>query len=190
MTPQEAKTELERVVKAIKNRNATCLEMYIETAVDLYNLKNSNLYMYIKTADGTFYDSFYTLAEDYFAMSKATVSRYISIYQRFGDMASEHIKPRYKDYSISQLREMLSLTDSQISACTPSMTCEAIHSLKKHDQGKKEEDEFVPDPNNSVLVNFTPELYGKVLARAKKCEKHIKDMIVEIVNLYFQSLKD
>ena len=190
MTEKEAKAELERVVNAVKNRNATCLENYIATGADLYNIKNSNLYMYIHTKDGGNYGSVYELFEDYFAISKSTVNNYIGVYRRYADQSSGLIKPHFKDYSFSQLREMLSLTDSQIAACTPSMTCEAIHDLKKKDKGKTKEDDFVPDPNFSLKIDFSKETYNKILARAKRRKKHMNELVIEIVELFFKDLKE
>lgn len=188
MVEQKAKAELVKYVEHYQQCKRNCLNSYIEIASDLYNIKKSNLYMYIHKKDGSNYGSVYELIEDYFGLSKSTVNSYIGVFTRFADMVSLQIKSQNKDYSFSQLREMLSLTDSQIAKCNPSMTCEAIQELKKKDKGKVKEDTFIPDPNTSLQLSMTKELYDKVLASANRCKKNMVDFVIEVLNLYFNTL--
>ena len=151
MTQKEAQTQLTAIIEKINSCQKNALNSYIEIGAELYDLKNSSLYMYVKTKDGVNYESVYDLIKDYFAMSKSTVNYYINVFTKFADENSRLIKPRFKDYSFSQLREMLSLTDSAITLCKPTMTCEEIHALGNQSKAKVETktDDFVPDPNNS-----------------------------------------
>ena len=191
MTEKEAKARLDYLVGKVNAIRRDVLENYIELGAELYDLKKSNLYMYIRRKDGVLgYGSVYDLIEEYFAMSRTAVKNCVGVYQRFALQDSNLIKPQFKDYSTSQLREMLSLTDSQIAACTPSMTCEAIHDLKKKDKGKTKEDDFVPDPNFSLKIDFSKETYNKILARAKRRKKHMNELVIEIVELFFKDLKE
>ena len=190
MTLKDARLLLDKYIESIKQKENNCLTNCIEIGAELYELKNSSLYMYIPTEDGKQgYDSVYDLIEVYFGYSKSTTNRYINVYKRFANESSKAIRTQFKDYSFSQLCEMLPLTDSQITKCDPSMTCEAIRELKKKDKGKEKVDDFIPDPNTSLQVNFTEEVYDKLLLYGKKQGKHMSKCVLEIVEMFFKSME-
>ncbi len=122
MVEKKAKAELVKYIEHYQQCRKNCLNSYIEIASDLFNIKKCNLYMYIHKKDGSNYDSVYSLIEDYFGLSKSTVNSYIGVFTRFADTVSVQVKSQFKEYSFSQLREMLSLTDSQITKCNPSIS--------------------------------------------------------------------
>ncbi len=190
MTEKEAKARLAVIVEHIQQCKRDCLANCIEIGFELQELKESSIWVNIRSKNDTSYCSAYELIEEYFGMSKATVSYYIGVARRYADPVSRLVKPKYKDYSFSQLREMLSLTDSQILKCNPTMTCEAIHDIKKSDKGSVKETTFVPDPNSSLQLHMTKELYDKVLARANRCQKQMENFVIEVLELYFKGLTD
>lgn len=81
------------------------------------------------------------MAEANFGMDKGAVSRCIDVFRRFC-MKQEYsckmvIDDRYKDFSYSQLVEMLPLKDDIICKITPDMSVRQIRELKKKESNKK-----------------------------------------------------
>jgi len=189
MTEKIARAELDKIIEIINHKKSDCLNSCIEIGSQLHSLKESNIYMYIKTEDGNYYASVYDLIKDYFAFSKSTTDRYIGVYKKFGDVNTNEVKSQYSGYSFSQLCEMLSMNDSLLAKCDSIMTCEDLRELKKKDKGFIETKEFIPDPDTSLQVNFTKELYDKVLSFARKRQKHMADYVVEIVEMFFKSME-
>lgn len=189
MTEKIARAELDKIIEIVNHKKSDCLNSCIEIGSQLHSLKESNIYMYIKTEDGNYYASVYDLIKDYFAFSKSTTDRYIGVYKKFGDVNTNEIKSQYSGYSFSQLCEMLSMNDSLLTKCDSIMTCEDLRELKKKDKGFIETKDFISDPNTSLQVNFTQELYDKVLSFARKRQKHMADYVVEIVEMFFKSME-
>lgn len=85
---------------------------------------------------------FFSLA-DYayanFGLDKSALSRCMKVFKRFalrqGGVRKMFIDDRYKDYSYSQLCEMVSMDDGQLWKIKPSMTVKEIRELKQ--QAKK-----------------------------------------------------
>ncbi|MBR4418626.1 MAG: hypothetical protein IKT33_01325 [Clostridia bacterium] len=189
MTEKIARAELDKIIEIINYKKSDCLNSCIEIGSQLHSLKESNIYMYIKTEDGNYYASVYDLIKDYFAFSKSTTDRYIGVYKKFGDVNTNEVKSQYSGYSFSQLCEMLSMNDSLLTKCDSIMTCEDLRELKKKDKGFIETKDFISDPNTSLQVNFTKELYDKVLSFARKRQKHMADYVVEIIEMFFKSME-
>lgn len=189
MTEELARAELDKIIEIVNHKKSYCLKNCIEIGSHLHELKDSNIYMYIKTKDGDYYASAYDLIKDYFAFSKSTTDRYIGVYKKFANEDTNTIKTQYTGYSFSQLCEMLSMNDSLLAKCDSIMTCEDLRELKKKDKGFIETKEFIPDPNTSLQVSFTKELYDKVLSFARKRKKHMADYVVEIIEMFFKSME-
>lgn len=90
-------------------------------------LKEAKQY-YMNIPD-TNYKDVYAFAKDELELCKTTVKYLISVNDRFAN--GMKLKPKYDKYKYSQLREMVSLSDSQLDLVNPSMTVEEIKSLKK-----------------------------------------------------------
>lgn len=77
-------------------------------------------------------ESVWEYAEKQFGFSKAAASRYMSINDRFSvDGNSPVIRDDFKDFSRSQLQEMLYLTDQQVSEVTEATTVREIRQMRQ-----------------------------------------------------------
>jgi len=90
-------------------------------------LKEAKQY-YMNIPD-TNYKDIYAFAKDELELCKTTVKYLISVNDRFAN--GMKLKPKYDKYKYSQLREMVSLSDSQLDLVNPLMTVEEIKALKK-----------------------------------------------------------
>lgn len=80
------------------------------------------------------YKSLYEYADKELQMSKSTVSRFMSINDRFSvDGNSKELKGNYADYTVSQLSEMLTLTDDQLQEVSVGTTVAEIRNIKRQD---------------------------------------------------------
>ncbi len=87
------------------------------------------------------YNSISEYALNELGMNKSTVSRFIAINDRFSlDGNSKEFQDRYKMFTVSQLSEMLALTDEQLEAVTVTTTVAQIRELKAE---KTEESEIL-----------------------------------------------
>lgn len=78
------------------------------------------------------YQTIWEYAMDRFGFSVSTASRYMARNDRFSkDGNSPILDEKYRQFSKSQLQEMLSLTDDQLEMITPDMTVRQIRELKK-----------------------------------------------------------
>lgn len=83
------------------------------------------------------YTSIVEFAEKNLGLSKSQVSIYKNIYLEFGDNDGHSAVPKmyladqYKEYSYSQLREMLPMNKNQRKQVKPDMTIEQIRTIKK-----------------------------------------------------------
>lgn len=85
----------------------------------------------VKLTEYTFYD----YCHDEFNFSRRSVDRYINIYFAFASVnpsgtRTMFIDEKYKDYTASQLAEMLQLNDKQRNKVNPDMTVKDIRKLK------------------------------------------------------------
>ncbi len=84
------------------------------------------------------FDDFYEFVEVNFGLDKSAVSRCISVWYRFADYDSvSHsrkmwLSDKWKDFSYSQLCEMLPLDDEQTRVVSPKMTVKEIREYKKN----------------------------------------------------------
>ncbi|MDO5418410.1 MAG: hypothetical protein Q4F29_14530, partial [Lachnospiraceae bacterium] len=78
------------------------------------------------------YKDFYDYAKAELGFSRSAASRYMSKNSRFSkDGNSPLVAEQYKDYSRSQLQEMLSLDDAELEQVTPEMTVRQIRELRR-----------------------------------------------------------
>lgn len=129
------------------------------------------------------------MAEANFGMDKGAVSRCIGVFRRFcqkqGHSCKMMIDDRFKDFSYSQLLEMLPLDDDVIRKITPDMSVRQIREFKKKKQS---------------LTVATSQLINDVKMMTKNEESNPKfsdiyssdDVIVlnGLFNVVFQYLRD
>lgn len=125
------------------------------------------------------YTSIVEFAEKNLGLSKTQVSVYKNIYLQFG-FYEEHssvpkmwLDDKYKQYSYSQLREMLSMSEENRKQVNPDMSIEQIRELKKNKVAisQPEMKRFDNDKYKS-LTGAAKQKY--VSTRNEKCVVHIK----------------
>ena len=127
------------------------------------------------------YTSIVEFAEKNLGLSKTQVSIYKNIYLEFGDHDGHSAFPKmyladqYKEYSYSQLREMLPMNKNQRKQVKPDMTIEQIRAIKKSKSevaiSQPEMKRFDNDKYKS-LTGAAKQKY--VSTRNEKCVVHIK----------------
>lgn len=101
-----------------------------------------------------------------FGIEKSSYSRLMSVYHRFaargeGFVAPSYkiyVKPDFEEYSYTQLCEMVSIPESQLSHINPKMTCKEIREYKKSLKNKK-----------SCVDATNEKVKEKVLTKQEKC---------------------
>lgn len=104
-------------------------------------------------------DSIYEYAKENFNIGETTTKNFVNVYKRFAiqvesssDVMQAYnvyqvgLKDDFKDYSMSQLVELLPVKDEELENYTPDMTTKEIRSLKKASQ----------------LTDYEKDFYGKV----------------------------
>lgn len=76
--------------------------------------------------------AFFSYCEKYFDLDKSQVSRYMNVADEFGDMAANGVKSEWKDYSYSQLVELLPLSSEQRKEVKPDWTIKRIREYKQN----------------------------------------------------------
>lgn len=98
------------------------------------------------------YDNLNDFCYDNLGLDKGAVSRCLNVWLRFsarnGNVCTMYLDEQYKDYSYTQLTEMLPLSDDNLKKITPDMTCKQIREFKKKLKG---DDSGSPCP---ALVSF------------------------------------
>lgn len=78
------------------------------------------------------YETIWEYAKTKYGFSKSTASRYMERNDKFSvDGNSPIIDEKYREYSKSQLQEMLSLDDEQLEQVSPDMTVKQIREMRK-----------------------------------------------------------
>jgi hypothetical protein len=187
MTEQEAQEKLQWITDRIVKYKKETLDNYICIAGAFNDLKTSSLYMCIRTKNGNLgYDNVYDLIKEQYGYSKSTVNNYIGVANRFGERFSV-IKPEYKDYDFSQLVEMLALDNKQLPKVSPDMTCAEIRKLKTVDKPQKVT-EFTPTPNTQLLINFSQDIFDKIISNAKKQKISPVEFVYQSIKFYIESV--
>lgn len=89
----------------------------------------------------TGHDDIWEFAAAQFGLSKSSTSRFIGINKRFSEGGySETLAEAYKEFSVSQLQEMVPLTDEQISMIDSTSTVREIRDMKPKKQVKPEQE--------------------------------------------------
>lgn len=119
---------------------------YLIVAIKIYAINNRKLY---KAAG---YTNIVEMAMKKWNLSAATTSCFLNICRRFGSMDQETgdcigLRPEYENYSSSQLREMLPISEEHLSQFKPDMTVQEIRNRKKYlkEQNPSAEEETSAD---------------------------------------------
>lgn len=111
----------ENVMKYLKSDVANIKEEYMKLGRHLYEFRNNEYYHDFG------YASFEECVQNNLGLDKSSASRCINVWLKFADKTE--IKEEYKDYSYSQLVEMVTMENPQI--ISPDMTVKEIREKKK-----------------------------------------------------------
>ena len=113
------------------------------------------------------YEDFYEFVEANFGLDKSAVSRCISVWYRFADYDSGSssrkmwLSDKWKDYSYSQLCEMLPLDDGELKAVSPEMTVKQIREYKKNLKNKNATSQPEEDTGEETVEGNDSRCFGK-----------------------------
>lgn len=87
----------------------------------------------------TGHDNIWEFAKDQFGLSKSSASRFMNINRRFSvDGYSDKLADDYQQFNVSQMSEMLTLTDEQIGQIDASTTIREIRNMKPKPEKKQD----------------------------------------------------
>lgn len=110
---------------------------------------------YFKDIPDTCYKNIYEFSKSELALCKTTTKYYLAIHTKFCD--GQAVKSEFREYNYSQLREMIKLSDEDLSLVNPSMTCKDIAKLCKElaKKNKESEDEIISDSQGQESPKVT-----------------------------------
>lgn len=157
----------------IRDRVTAMAREYIGIGFFLRKVRDNEMYL----EDG--YKDIHDFAMNEFGMSKSTVNHCIRINEQFSiDGNSPGIDERYKDFSKSQLQEMLYIPEDKREDVTPGMTVKEIRSLKEEALDVEPEvvDEQIPGQMNVYdYPDVVPEQQGPEIRKPRPEEEMILD---------------
>lgn len=117
---------------------------FISIGWNLKHIKQDKLYQQEE------YKNIYEFAEDKFRLKKSTVSRFINLCEQFSvNHDSPVIAEEYKEFSMSQLEEMLSMKPEDMAKITPDMTVKQIREVKRKAREEDMPEEIVATSQQS-----------------------------------------
>lgn len=121
-------------VEIIREELLKTKKSFIKIGWYLKHIQKCNLY----SEDG--YQNIYDFAFDKFNLTQPTATRFMQVCEEFSkDHDSPELDDKYADYSVSQLFEMLPMTEEQKEKVTPATTVRQMRQIKKNDQIKVKE---------------------------------------------------
>lgn len=115
---------------------------YVRLGFHLFECRNNEYYRDFG------FDSLADFADANFGLDKSALSRCLKVYEKFSlcqnGSHKMFIDDRYRDYSYSQLCEMVSMDEGQLRKVKPSMTVKEMRGLKK------KPDVSVLEPDNKL----------------------------------------
>ena len=134
----------------IKSNIQSMTREFVSVGYYLKYIRDNEMYL----EDG--YESIWEFAEDQYGIQRTTCSRWMAINDRFSvDGNSPTLAEEYREYSKSQLQEMLYLDDKQMEEVKPDMTVKDIRKIRTPDPVFEEVEEEIPGQMN---VEDYPEL--------------------------------
>lgn len=124
----------------------------------------------------------YDFAEKRFGFGRTSVKNFLAIYDKFIDGVT--VKPAFRDYSYSQLTELVSIPSLKLSDFSADMTIKQIREKKK-EMFKPTEKSKVESAESNSKIAETVKYYEHQLD-----ESSVLRVIEEMVNPYFISNKE
>ena len=149
----------------IRSNLQSAVRSVIATGFYLKHIRDNELYLEAG------YKNINEYAMDKFGLSASATSRYITRNTKFSkDGNSPFIDDKFKDFSKSQLQEMLGMNDEQLEQVTPDMTVREIRSMARPKEipyieipGQAELQEipgFMPEERSESFGASTADLFG------------------------------
>ena len=144
-------------VEIIREELLKTKKSFIKIGWYLKHIQKCNLY----SEDG--YQNIYDFAFDKFNLTQPTATRFMQVCEEFSkDHDSPELDDKYADYSVSQLFEMLPMTEEQKEKVTPATTVRQMRQIKKNDQVKVKENKepVIPEeiiPGQTSIEKDFPE---------------------------------
>lgn len=174
-------TDLPTSVNLIENYKASCkfndirnqINKCINEVKDNY-LKLGMLFDYVvkkeyyKQLD---YKSFEEFVKGEYNFSFNTANKFIAIYRKFANASDDdsfntyyiELKPEYKDYNMSQLVELVAVSEDKIKEFKPTMSVKAIRENKAYLKAKEQlENELDPAYPRGALVRLINDLCNSI----------------------------
>lgn len=147
-------------IDSINGSISTVANSFVRIGRDLTLIKKDKLY----AIDG--YKDIYEFAKAKFDFGNTSTKNFINVYTRFGNTEASYgcLKDEYEEYSLSQLIELLPVSDEDMKKYKPDQTVEQIREVKKISQMSDQND-------NKYFKEFN-----------KMAEK-VRSMFVEQLNL-------
>lgn len=176
----------ERKTLEIKGYVNDIFTNYLKIGAALLRVNDLKLYEYNN------YENIYDYANKEFNIKATTVKNTIAIVKRFCEL-NGRLKSEYKDFSYSNLVELLSVDEKEIDKFKPTMTVKAVRSKKVEIDINKRLNDFISDDqyltkiiNHVESFDFTKE-FGRKYSISHKVDK--KDFIVKDKNSNDYSFK-
>lgn len=151
----------EEIKNIIRDRMSVMAREYVGIGFYLRRVRDNEMYL----EDG--YKDVHEFAAAEFGMSRSTVNHCMRINEQFSVGGnSPTIDNRYKDFSKSQLQEMLYLPDDKLDEVTPDMTIKEIRGLKA------DRLDVEPETDDQIPGRMTIEDYPEYLPGDKSDQKH------------------
>lgn len=176
----------ERKTLEIKGYVNDIFTNYLKIGAALLRVNDLKLYEYNN------YENIYDYANKEFNIKATTVKNTIAIVKRFCEL-NGRLKSEYKDFSYSNLVELLSVDEKEIDKFKPTMTVKAVRSKKVEIDINKRLNDFISDDqyltkiiNHVESFDFTKE-FGRKYSISHKVDK--KDFIIKDKNSNDYSFK-
>lgn len=154
--------------------NAVAIGFYLDEIKCLEYWKEANTYKEFKSSSYktktgiikyTEYN-FYSFCMLELGLSRRSVDRYMNIFKAFASVSSSGVRQRFvddkfKDYSCSQLAEMLGLSDKAKEKVNPDMSVKQIRELKNEFKDKEEEEPETFENVDKEDIIFEDKMFKK-----------------------------
>ena len=131
-------------IKAIDNAISSVADNFVRIGRELFLVKRDKLYV----IDG--YKDVYEFAKVKFGFGVTSTKNFINVYTRFANDDGSYyinVKEEYRNYSLSQLIELLPVSEEDIKKYKPSQTVEQIREIKKMSQLSDQNDKYIKEFN-------------------------------------------
>lgn len=163
---------LNTAVRSIQKDITSIKQKYISIGIGLNEIKRLNLH----TDEG--YTNFYDFCKDYFQMEKSAVSRCMNVLERFADQQNECLEEKWKEYSYTQLCEMVSMDEKELEKVESKMTVKEIRQVKKSAKVASTQ----PPEKNTLTYEKLLEMTGSEQTKALKDATAKKQIVLYLID--------